>query len=227
MRRRRRPAAGGYIDCRSTVREAARAGLSVTDYVERLWNQKGCTAEVVKNILATCNSSGSLERVVEIGPGTGRYLETIQAIHPGAVHEIYETADDWAGYLETFPHVIRRECSGETLGPTPTGSADLCHAHGVFVYTPFLVTVSYMREMARVVRPAGIVAFDVYSENSFRPADIDAWLSSEYRYPCYIGSEMVTRGLADHLNLSLVDRFPTKHGQSRSEYFVFRKQGHA
>jgi hypothetical protein len=92
--RRRRPAAGGYIDCRSTVREAARAGLSVTDYVERLWNQKGCTAEVVKNMLAACEGSGLVERVVEIGPGTGRYLEAVLATHPGAVHEIYETADD-------------------------------------------------------------------------------------------------------------------------------------
>jgi hypothetical protein len=127
--RRRRPAAGGYIDCRSTVREAARAGLSVTDYVERWWNQEGCTAEVVKKMLAACEGSGLVERVVEIGPGTGRYLEAVLATHPGAVHEICETADDWARFLKTFPHVVR---------------------------------------------PGGMVTFDVYSENSFRPADIDA-----------------------------------------------------
>ena len=51
---------------------------------------------------------------------------------------------------------------GRTLAPIETGSADVCHSFVVFQHLPDpAMTLAYVREMGRVLRPDGIAFFQV------------------------------------------------------------------
>jgi SAM-dependent methyltransferase len=118
-----------------------------------------------------------VQRVCEIGPGSGRYAEkVIAAVHP-KVYEIYETATDWLPHLKTLPGAVIQPCDGRTLASTPSASLDLVHAQKAFVYLDFATTVGYFREMARVVRPGGVVAFDIVSERCLDEEILDMWVN--------------------------------------------------
>lgn len=140
---------GNYIPAKQTIAAARRARLSVSDYVERMWSIEGQTDFVVAEMQRT-GALGST--VCEIGPGTGRYTERILRLVECEWYEVYETAPDWARYLEATYPVTRRPADGETLAHTPADSCALVHAHGVFVYTPPMVAFSYFSEMMRVSR---------------------------------------------------------------------------
>ena len=100
----------------------------------------------------------------EIGAGSGRFAEeVIAALHPDR-YEVYETARDWLPWLSRLPGAVIQKCDGRTLSQTPDGSIDLVHAHKVFVYIEFCITAGYLEEMARVVRPGSVVAFDIVTE---------------------------------------------------------------
>jgi hypothetical protein len=65
--------------------------------------------------------AGPVSRVLEIGPGSGRYMEkVIDALHP-ATYEVYETAGDWLPYLRSLPHALIQPCDGRTLRATASG----------------------------------------------------------------------------------------------------------
>lgn len=140
-----------YIDAAETIRAASLQGQTVCEYVESLWDQRGWTDRVIEE-MQEAGSLAPCDRVCEIGPGTGRYLERVlQRVSPRQ-YDIYETADDWAIWLaETYtPPVVRQPADGHTLRQTPDRSCGLVHAHGVFVYLPFLHAFEYFAEMARV-----------------------------------------------------------------------------
>jgi SAM-dependent methyltransferase len=119
---------------------------------------------------------GAGDRICEIGPGTGRYLEkVIAALHP-TVYEIYETADDWLPHLRSQPGVVVRPADGRTLRSTAPGSMDLVQAHKVFVYLEFSATASYLQEIARVTAPGGVAAFDVLTEDCLDDESVDEWI---------------------------------------------------
>ena len=104
--------------------------------------------------------------MVEIGPGSGRYLEkTVEACAPSH-YEVYETAGPWASYVVSKYNVVLQPTDGRTLRPTPDGSTDLVHAHKVFPSIPFVATCSYWTEMARVARSGAHVVFDIKTEAS-------------------------------------------------------------
>jgi SAM-dependent methyltransferase len=164
-----------FIGARPTIAAARRRGLSVGDYVDRTFAEPGATTAAIDAIVDTAHLSGHLDRVCEIGPGTGRYLRaTIERLSPQE-YEIYETADDWVRYLSRFPKVIVRPCDGSSLTATASGSVDLVQAHKVLVYLEFWTVVGYLGEMARVVRPGGVVAFDVITERSLRDDVVTRW----------------------------------------------------
>jgi hypothetical protein len=213
----------GYIDVKATVEAARSKGLSVCEYVEELWDQQGSTARVVQEMRKT----GCLipcQRVCEIGPGTGRYLELVlQEAHPQQC-EIYETADDWATWLaRTYaPCVVRQPADGRTLRHTPSGSCGLVHAHGVFVYLSLLHAFEYFAEMIRVCRPQGSIVFDFYPAERFDEAMILRWLEHDERYPVvlpavHVQSFFINRGC------HLIHEFDNPHGRGQSHYFIFRK----
>jgi SAM-dependent methyltransferase len=168
------PAVESFIPARQTMAAARKAGLSVSAYIDSNFARPGTTEDAVNAMLELAELS-NCETVCEIGPGTGRYAEkVIAAVHPGA-YEIYETARDWIPYLRQLPNAVIRDCDGRTLSETPDASVDLVHAQKIFVYVQFYVVAGYIAEMARVVRPGGVVAFDLITEECLDEETVALW----------------------------------------------------
>ena len=215
----RAPRGRGYITARETVEAARREGLSVCDYVERLWNQQGQTEQVVAR-MASLGLLPERPCIVEIGPGTGRYLEKIlQRCRPEA-YEIYETADDWAQWLAATYPVRLQPADGVSLRESSAAAADLVHAHGVFVYLGDEVTWNYFREMQRVTRTGGAVVFDYYPEEVAEGRPPGQWQAT------YLARDKVLAAWQAQ-GFALIDSFRHPHGGVFSEYLVFRRQASA
>ncbi len=174
-----------YIPFKETLTAAEAEGLSVSDYIDRRYNVPGATQETIDRLVAAGAIGPSVRRLCEIGPGSGRYLErTIAACRPDHV-EIYETAEEWRGFLVSKHGVLARPADGSTLGATPAGSIDLVQAHKVFVGLPLVATFRYLREMLRVVAPGGHVVFDMMTEPCMTDEVVDRWLSIPASYSYY------------------------------------------
>jgi SAM-dependent methyltransferase len=180
------PAISPFLPARKTLAAARRAGVPVGDYLDNFSAEPGATAETVAAMLRLGGFEGDVGRVCEIGPGSGRYLTRVMdALHPKA-YEIYETAPDWLRYLRHVrPELIARPADGHTLGSTLPNSVDLVHSHKLLCYIPFIVAVGYMSEMARVVRPGGVVAFDVITDRCLNDVVTKTWLDEPSRATIY------------------------------------------
>ncbi len=145
-----------FIPLSSEYMEAARAaGLSVGDYVDTVLNKvPGSSQSTIDKMASVGIFAAPLETIVEIGPGTGRYLEkTIKVARP-ARYEIYETAGPWASYLVSEYNAALQPTDGYSLAGTSDASVDLVHVRTRYSSTvPFMVTSCYLQEMVRVVRP--------------------------------------------------------------------------
>ena len=184
-----------FIPFEKTLAAANDAQLSVGDYVDAVMNGVPGSSQATIDLMASAGvfaQSGGT--VVEIGPGTGRYLEkTVKAARPKR-YEIYETAGPWRSYLVSQYKVVAQETDGYSLGPTPDASADLVHAHKVFSGVPFMVTCCYWHEMARVIRPGGWAVFDILTERCLEGDALTAWAKSGIRNGAY--PAVVPRNLA-------------------------------
>jgi SAM-dependent methyltransferase len=216
------PSVQPFISARKTVASARLAGLSVCDYVDETFARPGATAAAVEAMLEIGElKEGAADRVCEIGPGTGRYLEkVIAAVHP-TVYEIYETAHDWLPYLRTQPGVVVRPADGRTLGGTAPGSMDLVQAHKVFVYLEFSATASYLQEIARVTAPGGVAAFDVLTEDCLDDSNVAEWIRTGTMFrplpKAWIVDFLSRRGL-DHIGSHMTFLRP-----GYSELMMFRR----
>jgi hypothetical protein len=166
-----------FLPARKTMAAARHAGLSLGDYLDQTYAEPGATARTVESMLEFSGLSAPVNRVCEIGPGSGRYLEAVAAALQPKVYEIYEPAKDWARHLGDLPSVETRDSDGRSLRGTTTGSVDLVHAQKVFVYLDFATLVGYLLEMARVVRVGGCVAFDVVTEPCLDDTTVSIWVS--------------------------------------------------
>jgi SAM-dependent methyltransferase len=107
------------------------------------------------------------ERVVEIGCGLGRITRAIAD----------RTAHVWA--LDVSPEMLERARNlnteldsvewlhgdGRSLRPIPDACVTACFSHVVFQHVPDpAITLDYVREMGRVLRPGGWAAFQVSND---------------------------------------------------------------
>ncbi len=163
-------------------------------------------------------------RVCEIGPGTGRYLDLILNQIKPEKYGIYEIAEDWALWLEkTYkPYVLRHPADGRSLQNTPNDSCDLVHAHGVFVYLSMLNTFEYFSEMTRVCAPGGFIVFDFFSNKDFTLPVITKWLSFKERYPVVLDEDFIAKYF-EYRQFQLIHSFSAIYGHSESRYLIFRK----
>ncbi|MFD7032239.1 class I SAM-dependent methyltransferase [Streptomyces sp. NPDC059917] len=216
-----------FLPFEATVRAARSAGLSVGDYIDEVMNgTPGATQATIDELRALGVFAADPRTVLEIGPGSGRYLEkTLQECSPDR-YEIYETAAPWAGYLVDTFEVIARPTAECSLAPTPDGSVDLVQAHKVFNTVTFLSASRYFLEMARVTRPGGRIVFDVMTETCLDPATMRAWAAQGGAGHDSYPAAMPRRACVDlfaTLDCALEASFPARMGFASTEVLVFAK----
>jgi hypothetical protein len=169
--------------------------------------------------------SRPIRTVVEIGPGSGRYLEKILAACSPARYEVYETAAPWAAHVARKYNAISHSTDGKSLEATPTASADLVQAHKVFSSITFMATCRYWPEIVRIARPGGYVVFDLMTERCLDPETLDRWAASGIdagAYPAAVPAGAATRYFTER-GFALVGSFLVPMGPGHTETFVFRK----
>ena len=218
-------AGSDYLGAAPAIAAAKAKGQSVREYVEELWEQVGA-AERVANEFASAGALAHCQRVLEVGPGTGMFLEFILKRVQPQQYDIYETAADWAAHLaqEYAPQVKRQPADGVSLKHTPDASCGLVHGHGVYVYIKPLASFEYFAEMMRVCAPGGFIAFDFFAAEKFDVTQVTHWLTFPDRYPIMLPAETV-KAFFTQRGFRLVHQFDHKLGRGKSQYVVFEHGG--
>ncbi|MER5221225.1 methyltransferase domain-containing protein [Streptomyces flaveus] len=216
-----------FIPFEATMRAARAAGLPVGDYIDEVMNgTPGATQSTIDELRALGVFAANPNTVLEIGPGSGRYLEkTLKECSPDR-YEIYETAAPWANYLVDTFSVVAQPTAGSSLAPTPDGSIDLVQAHKVFNTVTFLGASRYFFEMARVTRPGGRIVFDVMTETCLDPAAVRTWATQGGAGHDSYPAAMPRRTCVDlfaTLGCSLEASFLAPMGVASTEVLVFGK----
>jgi hypothetical protein len=214
-----------FIPFDETIRAAADAGVSVGQYIDATYNVPGVNEATTQRLEQLGILSGDVERVLELGPGSGRYLERVTALCRPAHYEIYETAAPWAKWLVESYGVTLRPTDGRSLAATPTGSVDLAHAHKVMCVLPFLTICRYLVELMRVTRVGGVVVFDVPTEECMGVETVRAWVDSDVDsgpYPSFLARQLVLDNFGAR-GFELLDTFRMPMIPGETEYFVFRR----
>jgi hypothetical protein len=183
-----------FIPFKQTMEAAQKAGMSVGDYADSIMNGvPGSSQSTIDKMASLGVFAEPMRTVVEIGPGTGRYLEkTLKAGRPSR-YEIYETSEPWSAYLVKEYNVTPQPTDGASLSGTADAGADMVHAHKVFSTVPFIVACCYWHEMARVIRPGGWAVFDIVTERCLDGDAMLTWAKSGIRngsYPAVMPREV-------------------------------------
>lgn len=215
-----------YIPLDQTLGDAAAAGLSVADYIDVTYNVAGATRHTIQEMENLGVFSGNVKSVVEIGPGSGRYLEKVVKLCGPSTYEIYEIAKPWADYLVKTYNVTAQSTDGGSMPHTRDASMDLVHAHKVFCSVSFLTSVRYWPEMIRCAKPRAHIVFDVMTESCLDDTTADAWAATAMdgsgTYPAVMPRSFVIEYFARH-NVTLVGSFLVTMKPGKTETFVFRK----
>jgi SAM-dependent methyltransferase len=217
------PAIKDFLPAKKTIAAAKQAGLSVGDFLDRYSAEPNATADAVAAMLRIGALDHEVDRVCEIGPGSGRYAEKVIAALRPTSYEIYETASDWLPYLRRLPDIVEQPADGHTLSATASDSVDLVHANKVFLYIPFVTTVGYLEEMARVVRPGGVVAFDIVTEDCMDEKAIRTWVD-ENAVLYMLTPRAWTLDLLDRYGLTLLGSHFEPLSGAHTELLVLRKR---
>lgn len=176
--RRGNGAFDNYIPFKATLSEADKAGLSVGDYIETRFDVPGSTQKTIDEMAKYGVFDTEIGRILEIGPGSGRYLDKVKEICSPISYEIYETSQDWRSWLVQKYSVLARSTDGQSLSETPTSSVDLVHTHKMIPGLPVFTVLRYFEEMARVVQDQGKLVFDLLTEDCLNDETIHNWFDS-------------------------------------------------
>ncbi len=216
----------GFLDADKTISDARLHGKSVPDYVETLWGIPGHSKRIIQ-WLEENTSLPEPPRCLEIGPGTGRYLEkTLQLFSPSH-YDLYETDKNWNQWLtDQFPYPPMQICEadGFSLAASADNSMDLCLAHGVFVYLDTMVTFKYLNEMTRCLRNDGYLFFDIIDMG--RPDMLTVINNEIEKVPGWLiplDKKLVMNFLCQH-DCRLLNHKQWPYGKTVSDYLLFQKQ---
>jgi hypothetical protein len=214
-----------FIPFEKTIKAARAAGLSVGDYTDGVMNRTpGMTQRTIDQI-AELGVFGDVNAALEIGPGTGRYLEKVLKRCTPKRYEIYETAREWEAYVVRQFGVTACPSDGRTLSSTPSGSIDLAQAYKVFSTIPFIASVHYFSELVRIVRPGGYCVFDVMTEKCLDLETLDRWVASKIdngSWPAAMPRSAVVNYFESR-DFALVGSFIDPMPPGKTETLVFRR----
>lgn len=216
-----------FIPFEATLRAAEEAGMSIGDYVDAVKNRTPGSSQGAIDKIASLGAFAKPSRtVVEIGPGTGRYLEKIIAAARPDRYEIYETAGPWLSYLVRSYQVVAQPTDGYSMAATADASADMVHAHKVFCSVPFMVTLCYWQEMVRVIRGEGWAVFDIMTERCLEGDMMQTWALSGIRngaYPAVVPRQLAVDFFARH-GFDLAGSFIVPMNPGTTELMAFRRR---
>lgn len=217
-----------FIPFKETIDAAQQRGMSVGDYIDTVVNNiPGTTQATIDRFHALGVFEQTINTALEIGPGSGRYLEKIIAACRPSRYEIYETSAPWAAYLVQEYCVVWQPTDGGSLAATRDASCDLVQAYKVFSSIPFLPSIRYWAEMLRVTKPGGCIVFDIMTENCLDADAMKRWIGSGIDNGAYPAS--VPRSIAtsyfENGNCTLLGSFLVPIGEGHTETLVFRKKG--
>lgn len=215
-----------YIPLKDTISNAKKAGLSVGDYIDLTHNVPGATQVTIDKMRELGVFETKIERVCEIGPGSGRYMEkTLQIVSP-TYYEIYETSQEWQDWLVKEYDVVPQPTDGRSLAATPDKSIDLVHTHKVLPGQSSLVILNYLKEMGRVVKPNGKVVFDIVTEECMDEATLEKWFEGGggyQSYPCLMAKQYAIDFLINQ-GLSFDGSFVVEMKPGVTQYLIFTKR---
>jgi len=219
-----------YINCYETVSSAESLSMSVNDYLESIEDhpkKKGRRNRIINEMQKRGLLDIKGKNVLEIGTGTGRFLEKVIEYCPPK-YEVYETDQAWCEYLKkeyefkNKTELIIHDAGGVSFNNTPNNSVDMVHAHAVFVYLPIVTAIGYLREIDRVLKPGGMVCFDWYYDTDWSLLTFRAWEYKNMRFPVIVSRTMIENCFKE-LNFVIVDEFKEIYGASFSRYIILRK----
>lgn len=211
-----------YLPFEFIITQAKKANMSVSDFVDIKYAGVGTTAATIETLVDLGVLSRAVRRITEIGPGSGRYLEKVQAICQPEYYEIYETAAPWRNYVVKTYGVVAQPCDYWTLSATPDDSIDLIHAHRVYTSIPSMISYGYMLEMARVVQPGGWVVFDAFTETTMEINTARKLIAQKIIHPHIFPRQLVIDAMTGQ-GLLLKHHFFIDLTPGTTEYFVFYK----
>src|SRR3954465_10212414 len=107
------------------------------------------------------------QTVVDVGCGIGRLTRPLaaRAAQVKAIDVSSEMLDQARALNTGLTNVEWLHGDGERLQPIPDASVDACISHVVFRHIPDpAITLRYVREMGRVLRPGGFAAFELSND---------------------------------------------------------------
>jgi SAM-dependent methyltransferase len=212
-----------YIPLKKTLADAENAGMPLGDYIDLRFNVPGTTQKTIDNMADLGVFSGKVDRVCEIGPGSGRYLAKVVELCKPSRYEIYETSKDWREWLAQKYGVILQNTDGASLSSTPSQSLDLVHTHKVLYGNPIITIGRYLFEMARVVKDGGHVVFDLVTEDCLTDDLLEKWISSGVDHACSMTSKQYAIDFFARRGFRYIGGFIVPMEPGVTEYFVFKK----
>lgn len=212
-----------YIPFRKTLQDVEKSGLSLADYLDNTFNVPGTTQLTVDKMAELGAFNRKINRVCELGPGSGRYLEKVKAVCKPEYYEIYETSRPWREYLVEKHGAIAQPTDGASLSSTPSNSIDLVHTHKMLYGNSILTIFRYMMEMARVTRNGGVVVFDLVTAECINNELMAKWVNSGVDHAHSMTPRQTTIDYFASQGFQYAGGFIVPMEPGVTEYFVFIK----
>jgi len=135
--------------------------------MERFWAGGREVVELTLELLEV--EIASTDAIVEIGCGVGRITRALaeRGNHVRALdvsQRMLDLAREHNSHLDNVEWIFG---DGRSLSAIESASADVCHSHVVFQHVPDpRITLGYVTEMGRVLRPGGWAAIQVSNNPS-------------------------------------------------------------
>lgn len=228
LRQFRSPRGEPFLSYR-TQRLKAR-GEDVTEYI---WRSKPPERQKVpREVLSRCSEilpKASREdfSVLEIGPGTGKFVrETLAAFPTTATYGILEADPNWARYCARLVKTEAPRCatsvainSSGDFSLFQSQKFDLVQAHAVLIQVRAELGLRMLAEMGNSLKSSGLMIFDVFCFSNLDDRDKFGrapWAT--YYHPDWINAAISSS------DLKVIERTQHPYGEgARVEYWFVAK----